>query len=68
MNSKDNSNFGMKDKKWRNRNIEDVLWGSGVGSTILRSTIFGKNSTLVRSNLLKRVIFDKIENSNIFKE
>ena len=68
MNSKDNSNFGMKDKKWRNRNTEDALWGLGVGSTILRSTLFGKNSTLLRSTLLKRVIFDKIGKSSLFKE
>ena len=68
VNSKDNSNFGMKGKKWWNRNTEDALWGSGVGSTILRSTIFGKNSTLLRSTLLKRLIFDKIENSSLFKE
>ena len=67
VNSKDNSNFGMKDKKWRNRNTEDALWGSGVGSTILRSTIFGKNSTLVRSNLLKRVIFEKSKILVFFK-
>ena len=59
MNSKDNSNFGMKDKKWGNINAKDALLGSGVGSTILRSTLFGKNSALLRSNLLKRVIFDK---------
>ena len=29
VNSKDNSNFGMKDKKWQNRNTEDALWGQG---------------------------------------
>ena len=68
MNSKDNSNFGMKEKNWRNRNTEDALWGSGVGSTNLRSTIFGKNSTLLRSTLLKRIYFDKIEKSSLFKE
>ena len=68
VNCKDNSNFGMEDKKWRNRNTEEALWGSGVGSTILRSTIFDKNSSLLRSTLLKRVIFDKIERSSLFKE
>ena len=68
VNSKDNSNFGMKDKKWQNRNTEVALWGSGVESTILRSTLFGKNSTLLRSTLLKRVIFDKIGKSSLFKE
>ena len=57
----------MEDKKWRNRNTEDALWGSGVGSAILRSNIFGKNSTLLRSTLLKRVIFDKIENITLLK-
>ena len=46
VNSKDNSNFGMEDKNWRNINTENALWGSGVGITILRSTIFGKSSTL----------------------
>ena len=66
VNSKYNSNFGMKDKKWRNRNTEDALWGSGVGITILRITIFGKNSTLLRSTILKRVIFDKIKKSSLF--
>ena len=29
VNSKDNSNVGMKDKKWQNRNTEDALWGQG---------------------------------------
>ena len=33
VNSKDNSNFGMKDKKWWNRKTEDALWESGVEST-----------------------------------
>ena len=42
VNSEDNSDFGMEDKKWQNTNIEDTLWGSGVGSNIFRSTIFGK--------------------------
>ena len=42
VNSKDNSKFGMGDKKWQNINTEDALWGSGVGSNILRITIFGK--------------------------
>ena len=68
VNSKENSNFGMEDKKYQNRNTEDALWGSGVGSTILRSTIFGKKSTLLRSTLLKRIIFDKIKKSGLFKE
>ena len=67
VNSKDNSNFGMEDKKWRNINTEDALWGSGLGNTILRSTLFGKNSTLLRSTLLKRIIFNKIENSTLLK-
>ena len=40
---------------------------AGVGSNLLGSTLFGKNSTLLRITLLKRVFFDKIENSNIFK-
>ena len=57
----------MEYQNWRNRNIEDALWSSGVGSTILRNTIFGKNSTLLRSTILKRVIFDKIEKSTILK-
>ena len=67
VNSKDNSDFCMEYQNWRNRNIEDALWSSGVGSTILRNTIFGKNSTLLRSTILKRVIFDKIEKSTILK-
>ena len=67
VNSKDNSKFGMEDKRWRNRNTEYAMWGSVVGSTILRSTIFGKNSTLLRSTLLKGVIFDKIKNSTLLK-
>ena len=41
--------FWDEDKKWWNRNTEDALWGSGVGSTILRST------------LLKRGILDKLK-------
>ena len=56
VNSKDNSNFGTEDKKWQKRNIEDALWGSGVGSIILRSTIFGENITILRSTLLKGVV------------
>ena len=42
VNSKDNSNFGMEDKKWRNIHTEDALWGLGVGSNILTSKFFGK--------------------------
>ena len=52
---------------WQNRNTEDALWGLGVGSTLLRSTIFGKNSILLRINLLEKVILDKIEKGNILK-
>ena len=37
-----------------------VVPGPGVGSTLLRSTLFGENSTPLRSTLLKRVVFDKI--------
>ena len=44
-----------------------VVPGPGVGSTLLRSTIFGENSTPLRSTLLKRVVFDKIEKSTILK-
>ena len=39
-----------------------------VRKAILRSTLFGKNSTLLRSTLLKRGIFDKTEKSILFKE
>ena len=67
LNSKEISNFGMEYKRWPNKNTEDALWGSGVGSTILRSTILGKSSTLLRRTLLKRVNFNKIEKSNLLK-
>ena len=40
---------------------------SGAGSTLLRSTIFGKKSNLLRSNILKRVVFVKIEKSTLLK-
>ena len=33
----------------------------------MRSTIFGKKSTLLVSILLKRVVFDKIEKSTLLK-
>ena len=39
----------------------------GVGSALLRSTLFGKNSTHLRSTLLKRVFFDKTEKSTLLK-
>ena len=54
VNSKDNSNFGMKDKKWRNRNTEEALWRSGVGSTILRCILFGNKSTPQKSTLFAK--------------
>ena len=39
----------------------------GIGITLLRSTLLGKNGTLLRSTLLKRVVFDQIENSTLLK-
>ena len=54
VNSKDNSNFGMEDKNWQNRNTEDALWGLGLGSTLFRSTIFGQKSTPQNSTLLAK--------------
>ena len=45
----------------------ELVTPPGVGSTLLRRTVFGKNTTLLRSTLLKRVFFDKIEKSNILK-
>ena len=44
-----------------------MVWWPGVGSTLLRSTLFFKNSTLLRINLLKTVVFDKTENINLLK-
>ena len=40
---------------------------AGVWSTLLRITIFGKTSTLLRSTLLEGVVFDKIETSTLLK-
>ena len=40
---------------------------SGVEINLLRSTLFGKNSTLLRSTLLKMIVFDKIENIILLK-
>ena len=68
MNSKDNSNFGMKDKEWWNRNTEDSLCGSGVGSTILRNTLFGKKKYSFEEYYFEKLIYDKIEKSSLFKE
>ena len=39
----------------------------GLKSNILRSNIFGKMSALLRSTLLKRLVFEKIEKSTILK-
>ena len=50
-----------------NVRTNNMVTPSGVGITLLRSTNFGKNSTLLRSTLLKTVVFDKIENSTILK-
>ena len=41
--------------------------GAKVESTLFRSTIFGKNSTLLSSTLMRRVVFDKIEKSTLLK-
>ena len=38
-----------------------------VASTLLRSSIFGKNSTILRSDILKREVFDRIEKSTHLK-
>ena len=43
-------------------------WSPGVGSTLLRSTIFGKKSTLLRSTLLKRVFLIKSKRVLFLKE
>ena len=48
-------------------NRRELTFQAGVGSDIFRSTIFAKNSTLLRSNLLKRVVFDRIEKSPLLK-
>ena len=40
---------------------------TGVGSTLLRSYLFGKKGTLLRSTILKIVVIDKIENSTLLK-
>ena len=39
----------------------------GAESNILRSTIVGKMSALLRSTLLKRVVFEKIEKITLLK-
>ena len=41
---------------------------SGVGGTVLRSTIFDKKSTILRSTLLKIVFFEKIEKGYSFEK